>query len=211
MKVFSSFIVIFITRRKQMITPFDDPNAVPNPTDIGAAPSPSDVPSDPTNLNWYLLKAGLLLLEQLGEEKWVLACEVISQQGAGTFNSGHPETCTYNPPPGWVIIDRRPIQIIENRYGRGSATADFLAEGLNFSVNEQEIGDKWKVAKDLAVKYGGVDVSTKLNVEYERHQQLIRSYQTNKNTLFVKATANGGLFRKSIIHVRQEVLIKHIF
>jgi hypothetical protein len=101
--------------------------------------------------------------------------------------------------------------VIENLHNRGSAKADFLAEGLNFSVNEQEIGDKWKVAKDLAVKYGGADVSTKLNVEYERHQQLIRSYQTNKNTLFVKATANGGLFRKSFIHVKQEVLIKHIF
>jgi hypothetical protein len=52
-----------------MITPSNDPNAVSTPTDVGAAPTPTDAPSDSTNLNWYLLKVGLLLLEQIGEER----------------------------------------------------------------------------------------------------------------------------------------------
>jgi hypothetical protein len=206
--------LIFITliiRRKQMITSSDDLNTVPIPTDIGAAPSSIEGPSDPTDVNWYMQKAELPRREQIGEEKRVLACDVTAQQGAFNFGSGHPETGIYNPPKGWVIVSHEPVEVLENRHSYGSVTVDFAAAGLNFSINEQEIGDKWKVAEDLAVKYGDVEVSTKLNVEYEQHQQLIRSIQTNTETVFLKVIANGGLFRKSVIHARQYVVIKHIF
>lgn len=175
----------------------------------GVPTPPIDAPPNPNDLNWYMQKAGLANLEELGEERWRSGCELQAQQGAVTFNRGRTETCTWQPEPGWVIIDHK-IEVIQNLNNRGSYKTDILAEGADFVVNEQEIGDKWKVARDLAIKYGGADVSINLNIEYERHQQLIRSYQTNKNTFFMSATANGGLFRKSVIQVKSNILVKRI-
>jgi Concanavalin A-like lectin/glucanases superfamily len=175
----------------------------------GVTTPPVDAPPNPNDLNWYMQKAGLALIEEIGEERWRSGCELQAQQGAVTFNSGRTVTCTWQPDPGWVIIDHK-IEVVQNLHNRGSYKTDILAEGANFVVNEQELGDKWKVAKDLAVKYGGAEVSTKLNVEYERQQQLIRSYQTNKNTFFMSATANGGAFQKSVIQIKSTILVKRI-
>jgi Concanavalin A-like lectin/glucanases superfamily len=175
----------------------------------GVTTPPADVPPNPNDPNWYMQKAGLPTVEEIGAEMWVTACDLQAQQGAVTFNSGSTQTCARQPEPGWVIRDFK-TEVVTNLSDRGSYKADILAEGASLAINEQQIGDKWKIAKDLAAKVGTAEVSTKLNFEYERHQQLIRSYQTNKNTFFMSVTANGGLFRKSVIHVKSMILVKRI-
>jgi Concanavalin A-like lectin/glucanases superfamily len=170
----------------------------------GVPTPPVGGPADPNDLNWYMAKAGLPTIQEIGEERWFSACDITAQQGAVTFNTGRVMTCIYNSIPGWVIAESK-VDVLENINGRGSYTSNILAEGANIGINEQEIGDKWKIALDLAVKFADVDLQRKLNVEYQRHQELIRAYNTNKNTFFLQAIANGGLFRKSVIHVKGSV------
>jgi hypothetical protein len=156
-------------------------------------------------VNSYMKQAGLPTSAELGEERWINACDVRAQQGAGTFNRGVTETCTYQfDAPGWQMIEYE-LNPLENKHGRGSYKGDIIGKDGNFTVNEQQIGDKWKAAIDSAVKVRDIEAKQKLELEYQRHQQLIRSYSSNKNTFFMSVTANGGLARKSVIHVKGKV------
>jgi hypothetical protein len=158
-------------------------------------------------VDWYMQQAGLPKSAELGQERWINACDVRAQQGAVTFNSGRTETCTYQyDKPGWQILEYQ-IDVLENKHGRGSYKGDIIAKDGNFTVNEQQIGDKWKVAIELAIKYKDIEAKRKLELEHERNLQLIRSYSSNKNTFFLSATANGGLARKSVIHVKGKIKV----
>jgi hypothetical protein len=118
-----------------------------------------------------------------------------------TLNSGRTETCPYQHGiPGWQIIESQ-VKVLENIKGRGSYTKGIIAKDGQFTINVQQIGDKWKVATDLAIKAGDIEAKKKLDLEYQRHQQLIASYASNENTFWLTATANGGAFQKSRIHV----------
>lgn len=168
------------------------------------------LPSAPvTNLDArvdsYRQQVGLSTTSQLGQEKWFNACEIAAQQGAGTFNSGREETCTWQHNiPGWQILEYN-LEVLENKNGRGSYSADIIAKDGQFTANEQEIGDKWKGAIDLSIKAGDLEATRKLELEYQRNQQLIRNYAASKNTFFLKVNANGGLFEESIIRVKGSV------
>ncbi len=158
----------------------------------------------------YKLQVGLSTSGQLGEERWFNACEVAAQQGAGTFNSGATQTCFYqHDAPGWQILEYE-LEVLENKYGRGSYTASIIAKDGQLTVNEQQIGDKWKAAIDLATKAGELEVKKKLELDYQRNQQLILNYASNKNTFLLEVNANGGLFRKSVVRVKGRVKMIHI-
>ncbi|MEM9925034.1 MAG: hypothetical protein AAF915_14995 [Cyanobacteria bacterium P01_D01_bin.50] len=162
-------------------------------------------PNQNADVDSYMKQVGLPKLSQIGEEKWVNACDVRAQQGAVTFNRGRTETCTYqNGTSGWQIVEYK-IDVLKNKHGRGSYSGNIIAKNGQFTVDEQQIGDKWKAAIELADKKGDFETKRKLELEYERHQRLIRRYASNKNTFFLKATANGGAFRKSVIHVKGKV------
>ncbi len=170
-------------------------------------PTQSESTSEVRSVDWYMEQVGLPKSAQLGEEQWFNACDVRAQQGAGTFNKGITKTCTYQHSiPGWQILEYQ-IDVLENKYGRGSYKGDIIAKDGNFTVNEQQIGDKWKAARELAIKYNDVEAKRKLELEYQRHQQLIRSYSSNKNTFFLSATANGGLARKSVLYLKTKLKI----
>lgn len=160
----------------------------------------------------YLLQAGLPTISQLGEERWFNACDIRAQQGAGTFNSGNtPPPCVYQPDlPGWQIVEYE-IDVLENKYGRGSYTGSIIAAGGGFIYDAKQTGDKWKLAIDRAIKAGDIEVKLKLDLEYQRQQQLAGMYASNKNTFFLSATANGGLFRNSVIHVKGRVKMIRIW
>jgi hypothetical protein len=185
------------------------PDEIAQLAGVSITPPPADIPPNPNDPNWYMQKAGLPTVEEIGAEMWVTACDLQAQQGAVTFNTGNTQTCVRQPEPGWVIRDFK-TEVVINLSNRGSYKADIFAEGADFAINEQQIGDKWKIAKDLAAKVGTAEVTTKLDFEYQRHQQLIRTCQTNKNTFFMSVNANGGLFRKSVIHVKSMILVKRI-
>ena len=170
----------------------------------------NETASEVHNLDSYMQQAGLPTSAELGEERWFNVCEIQAQQGAGTFNSGRTETCTYQHTiPGWQMLEYK-IEVLENKYNRGSYKGDIIAADGNFTVNEQEVGDRWKIAIDKAAKAGDIEMKGKLELEYQRHQQLIRNYATNKNTFFLSATANGGLARKSVIRLRAQALMIRI-
>lgn len=185
-------------------TPIQNEGTPETPTQ-NTPETPTQNENQVRTVDWYMQQAGLPKSAELGEERWVNACDVRVQQGAGTFNSGKTETCPYQHPiPGWQILEYQ-IEVLENKYGRGSYNGGIIAENGNFTINEQQIGDKWKAAIELAIKYNDVEAKRKLELEYQRNQQLIRSYASNKNTFFLSATANGGLARKSVIHVKGKV------
>lgn len=166
--------------------------------------------SEVHSADWYMEQVGLPKSSELGEERWFDACEVRAQQGAVTFNRGVTQTCIYqHSVPGWQILEYQ-LEVLENRYGRGSYNASIIAQDGNFTVNEQEIGDRWNAAIELAIQYNDIEARRRLELEYQRHQQLIRSYASNKNTFFLSATANGGAFRNSVIHVRGRVRMLRI-
>ncbi len=173
----------------------------------GTPETPTQNENQVRTVDWYMQQAGLPKSAELGQERWFKACKVRAQQGAVTFNSGKTETCTYQHDiPGWQIVEYK-INVLENKYGRGSYKGDIIAANGNFTVNEQQIGDKWKAAIELAIKYNDVEAKRKLELEYQRHQQLIRSYSSNKNTFFLSATANGGLARKSVLYLKTKLKI----
>lgn len=167
--------------------------------------------SEVHSVDWYMEQVGLPKSAELGEERWFDACEARAQQGAGTFNRGNTETCTYqHSVPGWQILEYQ-IEVLENKYGRGSYKGDIIAEGGILIVNEQQIDDKWKAATELAIKFNDLEAKRKLDLEYERNKQLFRSYASNRNTFFLSATANGGAFRKSVIRVKGKVKMIRIW
>jgi hypothetical protein len=185
-----------------------------NPINPSPPAPPTPTNSNPTGgtihpIEYYTTAAGLTNPAYIGQEKWVNACDVISQQGAGTFNSGVTKTCTYQTDNGWQIVESH-VEVLENKHGRGSYANNVIAKDGQFSANEQEIGAKWKIAIEAAVKAGDIDAKNKLEIEYQRNIQLIRNYSANKNTFFIEVTANGGLFRKSVIHVKARVKLVRI-
>lgn len=166
-----------------------------------------DASSDGTNVgarvDSYMVQAGLPTSGQLGEERWFNACDTRVQQGAGTFNSGVTKPCSWGL-DGWRILDFE-LEVIENKYGRGSYTTSTLPAGSDINISLQEIGSKYKLAIERAISASDLEAKNKLELEYQRHQQLILQYASNKNTFILSVTANGGLGRKSVIHVKARV------
>lgn len=172
---------------------------------------PSSVGTVEARVDEYKRQVGLSATGQLGTQKWVHACEAVAQQGAVTFNSGITKTSTYqHDVPGYQILECN-LQVLENKHNRGSYSSSIIAKDGQFTVNEQEIGDKWKVAIDLSIKAGDLEATRKLELDYQKNHQLIRNYASNKNTVFLAVTANGGLMRKSIIRVVAKALLVCIY
>lgn len=180
--------------------------ATPTPDQQQVAPTPGEPVIEVHSVDWYKQQVGLSKSAELGEERWFDDfCEVRAYQGAVTLNRGITENrvCQQDI-PGWQIIGHK-IEVIENKNNRGSWRANVIAKDGNFVANEQEIGSKFAAAITLAVKYKDIEAKKGLELEYQRNSQLIRSYSSNKNSLELKATANGGAFSKSIIHIKAKV------
>jgi hypothetical protein len=126
---------------------------------------------------------------------------LLVHQGSGTFNSGVTESCTWQQSqPGWVIESVR-VDLLENKHDRGSYTESVIAADGQFNMNVKEIGDQWNAAIDLAAKAVDVEVQKKLEIGYQNHMERVVDVSSNKNSVYVEANANGGLFQSSTIHV----------
>jgi hypothetical protein len=183
-----------------------NPNPNPGPESGPDQPGPPGPPilTGGTSLESYTSSVGLTDPAKIGEERWFLLCDFQAQQGAVTLNSGSTETCTRQMRDGWQIVEHE-VEVVTNKHNRGSYTTNIIEKDGQFSANEQEIGSKWKLAIEKAIKAGDFETQKKLELEYQRNMQLIKQYSSNKNTLFAKITANGGLFRKSLIHIKVRV------
>lgn len=205
----SSFLYQEVGAKAQSIAP--EIESVPQPApEIESVPQPAPIQSESTSevhsVDWYKGQVGLSKSAELGEERWFNDfCEVRAFQGAVTLNRGVTvsNVCQHDL-PGWQIIGHQ-IEVIENKNGRGSWGANIIAKDGNYFANEQEIGSKFNAAIELAVKYNDIEAKKRLELEYQRNLQLIRTYSSNKNSLELKATANGGALKKSIVHVKAKI------
>lgn len=149
----------------------------------------------------YLSQAGFSNPSALGRVKEVVICDTQASQGSVTFNRGETRTCTWQQTePGWVLQSVA-VDVKENKNGRGSYSYNTMAANGQFFMHIQEIGDKWKAAIDLSTKAKDVEATKKLDFEYQRHMERLVNLSANQNTVHLEVTANGGLFKKSVIHV----------
>jgi hypothetical protein len=153
----------------------------------------------------YMRQAGLPTSAELGEERWIEeACKLRVEKGwPGGSNSGE---CFYQPPTGWQIIESK-VEVLENKNGRGSYSTKTIAKDGQVTINRQEIGSKWNVAIDLAIKAGDIEAKNKLELEYQKHQQYIATYAANENTFLLEATARAGAVERGVIELKAQVKI----
>jgi hypothetical protein len=145
---------------------------------------------------------------QIGGTQWVSACTARAEQGAVTFNSGVTRICTYAAPTGWVVLETS-YTVDENKYDRGS----FSVSTVNgpTSVSTVEFGSKFNAAIDLAVAMGDNSASQKIQLEYQRLNGFSWAFDGHGSSVVVQVTANGGLFRKSIIQVSARAKLLRIY
>lgn len=171
-------------------------------------PGPSEDPArlaEQERYYEYLSQAGFDNPRMLGMVREDIPCRLRVSQGAGSFNSGLTETCTSQPQePGWVIQSATP-EVIENKHDRGRYSFDVIAEGGEFNKTVKEIGDTFKLAIDLAASKGDIEVKRKIEIEHQRHLERVVHIGATRNTVHLSVTANGGLFRKSVIEVALRV------
>ncbi len=149
----------------------------------------------------YLSQAGFSNPSALGTVKEVVICDTQASQGSVTFNRGETRTCTWQQTePGWVLQSVA-VEVKENKNDRGSYSYNTMAANGQFFMHLQEIGDKWKAAIDLSAKAKDVEATKKLDFDYQRHMERLVNLAANQNTVHLEVTANGGLFKKSVIHV----------
>jgi len=154
----------------------------------------------------YMRQAGLPTSVELGEERWIETACWVRVQARWPYGVDSDRSICQQKIPGWQIIGVD-VQVLENRGGRGSFSTKYIVEGGQVTINEQEIGNKWKVAMDLAIKAGDIEAKRKLDLEYQKHQQYIATYAANENTLELEATAKAGAAQRSVIEVKAKVKI----
>jgi hypothetical protein len=154
----------------------------------------------------YMRQAGLPTSAELGEERWVEgACRLRVEKGWP--GGSRRDECFYQHAiPGWQIIGSE-IKVLENRNGRGSYSTKIIAKNGQVTINQQEIGNKWNVAIDLALKAGDIQAKNKLELERQKHQQYIATYAANENTFLLEATARAGAVQRSVIELDARVKI----
>jgi len=146
----------------------------------------------------------------VGATKWVNACPVMAYQGAGTFNSGVTQTCSWsNDEVGWIIVEVS-YDVLANWSNRGSASVS-KGSGGNVTVSSSTFGSKFNGAISLAVSAGDVSAQTSLNAEYQRLLGYSWNFDAPKNTVTASVTANGRLFVPSKIEIQAKAKLRRIY
>lgn len=129
----------------------------------------------------------------IGAEQEVLACDRLRAQAR--WRDGPPrcrpgadtQSCTYNPPPGWVLVSHR---VVVHSSSNGSRSVSTLGEGLNF-MSEVEMRDAYRSVLDAAARKGDKGAQLKIKDQYDSHAADVRRFRTNRNTLQAVASARS--------------------
>ena len=180
----------------------------------GSYPPPSP-PSTDTSSSYldtaartYLTQVGVANSYQVGGTLWVDACVATAYQGAGTFNDGVASSCTYGPPPGWIILEKTHA-VTANWSNRGTYSVSLINGSI--STSSAQLGSKFNGAIDLAVSVGDVSASTKLNWEYQRLNSYSWAFNGTGQNIYVYVKANGGLFQASKITVSTRAKLLRVY
>jgi hypothetical protein len=157
----------------------------------------------------YLTQAGVPNSGTVGATEWVNACRVSAHQGAGTFNSGITNSCSWaNVRPGWIILEIA-HDVLRNDNNRGSASVSSTNGPVTISVTE--FGSRFNGAISLAVSAGGVSASRSLQLEYQRLNGYSFSFNGEGNNVVAVVRANGGLFKGSFIDVQTKAKLLRVY
>lgn len=160
------------------------------------------------NARAYLIEAGVSDASSIGATEWVKACRVRAYQGAGTFNSGESNSCTYaNVRNGWIIVEVA-YDVLENKHGRGSASVS--ATNGPVTISRSDFGSKFDGAMSLAASSGDSPAETELQLEYQRLNGYSYHFGGAGNQLVATVTANGGAFRKSAIEIQAKARLLRV-
>lgn len=123
------------------------------------------------------------------KEQWVNACDVgVTASWDGTRPGSKKKQCTYNPPPGWVLVEHRISRKSENN---GSYSINTLAKGLQL-ISKEDLRDSYESLLDSSGSwmevYGG---KMRIEERQKAHTRLLEQYSTNENTLIVKVAAKA--------------------
>jgi hypothetical protein len=158
----------------------------------------------------YLTQAGFASADQVGATMWVEGCKTQAAQGGFSFDSGSAWVpCSWaNTYAGWIIIGTD-YDVIENLHNRGSATVSAINGPT--TINVSEMGSKFKLAAELALKAKDIEAKGKIDLEYQRMKQYEFKFDGTGNQLTAAVKANGGLFRKSLIKIVAKAKLLRIY
>ncbi|WP_437745708.1 RICIN domain-containing protein [Sorangium sp. So ce302] len=130
---------------------------------------------------------------EYGQEEWATACDHLKVTAVWSGLCEHKtkeNTCTYNPPPGWVIVETKTEKFNDNH---GSFVPKTLAGGSRL-ILESELTEAYDTAIDLAVKWRNFDAEAKLRERYNQHSSERQFYEASHNTFVgtVSATPWGS-------------------
>lgn len=129
-----------------------------------------------------------------GKEEWLVACDKLNTFGSWDGPREGVESCTWNPPTGWVIVDHR---VDVHSSSNGSRSVSIVAGGSNF-ISERNVQSAFQSLLDVAGQYTKDGESKKfqgaLKQSYERQLSEVQKYQASHNTLHatVRASAHGN-------------------
>lgn len=133
-------------------------------------------------------------LNEYGDTMWVTACDhtSVTANWSGCNRPIVQNTCTYNPPPGWVILDNHVTVWSSNNGWRTNQT---LAGGLNLAT-QTTLQNAYNSAINLAGQYQNQAIAAELTNQYTQNENSRLTFQASHNTakLTVTAQAHGNCF-----------------
>lgn len=130
--------------------------------------------------------------QQLGDEQNVTAISNLRAQASwdGCSAGSDQNTATYNPPPGWVIVE---YKTITHSQSNGSSSVSVIEQDLNF-VTKTKWSTSYDELIDMAASRNNDELKAKLQQKKSEYENFYHSVQSNKNTIYakVKAKAHGS-------------------
>ena len=138
---------------------------------------------------WLLSQPAFAQICIPGEKRWTTACQGID--ATASWDGSASNSCTYNPPSGWTIINH---EVIENSNNNGGKTVSLLAGGSSFATT-YDYESAHKSMNDVLAQYtdskGKNDYRAKWEQAYSNGVSLSRTYKTSHNTIYLEVNARG--------------------
>ncbi len=127
------------------------------------------------------------MIPKYGQEEWVTACDKLRviAPWVGVSAPTRQETCVYNPPPGWVILEHK---VTVHSSNNGSRSVQTLAGGSRL-LTESALKQAYDAVIDLAMSADNHDAASKLREQYAQHSYERNLYEASDNTLVAKVSA----------------------
>lgn len=132
------------------------------------------------------------IVPQFGDTMWVIACDhtsVTANWGSKCTRPIEHNSCTYSPPPGWVMLESHVTVWSSNNGWRANQT---LAGGLNLA-SQSTLQNAYNSATNLALSYQNQAIAAQLSDQYTQNEDYRVTHQSSHNVaiLDVYAQAHG--------------------